>query len=193
MTSLVLQTPPALEPVTLAEFKSHARIDGTADDILATGLIIAARQWVEQYTRRALITQTWRLWLDAPPDARSINLPHSPVLTVNSLQYFDEADAATVWSIGNYFVDLASQPARLALRNGAVWPLPIRSTNGLMIEYSAGYGATAAAVPEALKLAIKQIAAHWYEQRGDAVTAGIALVPLTALAILAPYRLAGLS
>ena len=193
MTSFVLQTPPALEPVTLAEFKTHARIDSTGDDTLATGLIAAARQWVEQYTHRALITQTWRLWLDAPTATNFIRLPQSPVLAVTSVQYFDDADNATVWSIGNYFVDLASQPARLALRNGAVWPSPIRCTNGLMIEYSAGYGATAAAVPEALKLAIKQIAAHWYEHRGEASAPDAELLPLTALAILAPYRIAGLA
>lgn len=193
MTSLVLQTPPALEPVTLAEFKAHARIDAAADDTLATGLITAARQWVEHYTHRALITQTWRLWLDTPPDANFIRLPHCPVLAVNSVQYFDDADTATVWSIGNYFADLISQPARVVLRNGAVWPLPIRSTNGLMIEYSTGYGGTAAAVPEALKLAIKQIAAHWYEHRGEASESGTDLIPLTALAILAPYRVAGLA
>ena len=54
---------PDIEPITLAEAKRHL---GEFDDVTTrdddvSGLIQAAREWVEDYTARALIDQTWRL------------------------------------------------------------------------------------------------------------------------------------
>jgi hypothetical protein len=58
-------TEPSIEPVTLAEMKRHLRafMSVTDDDDDITNLIVAAREWVEDYTGRALIDQTWRLSL----------------------------------------------------------------------------------------------------------------------------------
>ena len=66
----VLVTAPAAEPLTLAEAKLHLRVDDTADDALIGALITAARQHAEHDTRRALVTQTWKLALDASPRQR---------------------------------------------------------------------------------------------------------------------------
>lgn len=60
-------TPPAIEPVTLDEAKAHLRVDINAEDSLITRLISDAREWVERFLRRSLITQTWALYLDAFP------------------------------------------------------------------------------------------------------------------------------
>ncbi|MDD5585629.1 MAG: head-tail connector protein [Alphaproteobacteria bacterium] len=200
MTSLTLAEPPASEPVTLAEIKAHARIDTDVDDALVSSLVIAARQWAEQYTRRAFITQTWRLWLDDIPAGNFVILPRAPLQSVDSVMVFDDSDAGTVWASGNYFADTAREPGRLALRLGAAWPVPGRAVNGLMIEYATGYGDEADAVPEPIRLAIKQLAAHWYEHRGEAVImsssrhdavanqAGVN-VPMVIQALLGPYRL----
>lgn len=64
---LLLVTPPAEEPVTLADAKSHLRVDFTDDDALITGLIITARQMAETTCRRALVSQQWRLVVDRFP------------------------------------------------------------------------------------------------------------------------------
>lgn len=63
----VLTVAPALEPLTLAEAKAHLRVDFVEDDTLISALIVAARQRAEVITRRALITQSWQLVLDAFP------------------------------------------------------------------------------------------------------------------------------
>lgn len=54
---------PEIEPVTLAEMKLHLRcFDSiTSEDEMIESLITAGREWVEDYTGRALIDQTWRL------------------------------------------------------------------------------------------------------------------------------------
>lgn len=210
MRSLKLVTPPAVEPVSLLEAKRQARIDGDDDDAFVAALIVAARQWAESYTGRAFITQTWQLWLDDAPgsgdelafgvsdlsragaEAGYILLPRAPLLAVTDVQTFDESDVATAWPSANYYVDTAHEPGRLALRAGAVWPVPTRAANGLMIEYAAGYGADADAVPEAIKTAIRQLVAHWYEHRGEASSDALLMAPLTVRAVLDPYRLRSL-
>lgn len=208
MRSLKLLTPPAVEPVTLLEAKRHARIELDDEDALVSSLIVAARQWAENYTGRAFVAQVWQLWLDDAPgaddetafgvsdlcrsDCRSLVLPRGPLLSVDSVQTFDESDAATVWNASNYYVDTAREPGRLVLRSGAVWPVLLRSANGMMIQYRAGYGADASAVPEAIKTAILQLVARWYEHRGETGSGEDGIVPLTVRVALDPYRLRSL-
>jgi len=217
MTSFKLLTPPAVEPVTLDEAKAQARVDTNVDDALLTGLIVAARQWAESYTGRAFINQSWQMWLDLGSTALGawwdgmregsisslneinyITLPRPPLASVTSVTFYDNSDNATVWAASNYFVDTMREPGRLALRMGAVWPVPGRLTNGIGIQYVAGYGNDASDVPDVIRLAIRQLVAHWYEHRGEAATAASARgaiimptvpVPLVIQALLDPYRI----
>lgn len=68
---LSLVTPPALEPVTLADAKLHLRESDTGQDTLITALITAARKAIEEKCRRSLITQTWMATLDQFPSPTS--------------------------------------------------------------------------------------------------------------------------
>lgn len=69
----ILTVPPAGEPITLAEAKLHLRVDFSEDDTLIQALITSARQTAEDITRRAFITQTWKLVLDQFP-APGVNI-----------------------------------------------------------------------------------------------------------------------
>jgi uncharacterized phiE125 gp8 family phage protein len=64
-----LVTAPSVEPVSLAEAKLHLRVETsmTDDDTLIQALIVSARTLGEQITRRAFITQQWKLVLDQFP------------------------------------------------------------------------------------------------------------------------------
>ena len=210
MLSFKLLTPPAVEPVLLAEAKLHARIDTAADDTLVASLLVAARQWVERHTGRALITQTWQGAMDGARvadgvcgsagslgvlgrEGGSLILPRAPLQSVLSVQAFDETDTGVLWPSSQYFVDTLREPGRLTLRQGAVWPVAMRRANGMVVTYVVGYGDDGTAVPEPIKTAIRALVAHWYEHRGEAVTAssgraGATLVPLTIEALLGPYR-----
>lgn len=61
--------PPKEEPVTLDQARRHLRIvaGDTSQDELITGLIQAAREYAEDYTRRAFVQQRWQLVLDQFP------------------------------------------------------------------------------------------------------------------------------
>ena len=69
MSALVIETPPAVEPVSLAEAKLYLRLedDFTNDDDLVSSLITAGREAVEAFTARSLIVKGYRQSLDSFP------------------------------------------------------------------------------------------------------------------------------
>lgn len=197
---LELVTPPATEPVALSDAKLHLKVDTSDDDALITSLITAARARAEWHTGRAFITQSWRLWLDCWPGARSgdglppalsatppvpIAIPLPPLASVASITTYAMDDSATVMSTSQYQVDTASSPARVALKTGVTPPVNLRALNAIAIAFTAGYGANASDVPEAIKRAILMIVGDLYANRGDAAVETSA----AALATLAPYRI----
>lgn len=163
---------PATEPITLAQAKAQCRVDISDDDDLFNDLIIpSARQYIEEATRRAFITQTWRLSLECWPDRNYIQLPKPPLVSVTSVTYTDNAGSATVLSSALYGVDTDSEPGRVVLNYGEVWPsATLRTMNPIQIIYVAGYGA-ASAVPARFKQAILLLVGHWYENR-EAIVLG---------------------
>src|SRR5687768_4081901 len=161
---LTLVTGPSVEPVTLAEAKLHLRQDETADDALITNLIVAARQHVENVTCRSLITQTWRLFRDTfPLYGGAIRLGRSPVISVVSLKYYDEAEVEQTLASSEYDVDLST--GEVALGYGLTWPTVLYRRNAVTVEFTAGYGATAASVPGPFKAAILLVVGDLYANR----------------------------
>ncbi len=206
---LVETSPPAVEPLTLAEVKTFLRVDQTNDDNFITGLITAARMFCEAETGRALIERNYSLFLDRWPAEqhyhafdrrdgerriptplviapRGIDLPYPPLVSVAQVNVYAADNTATIFDPSNYFVDTAGVPGRLVLTLGAVPPLPWRIANGIEIQYTAGYGLAETDVPQLLRQGMMQIIAHLYEHRGDSPDQ--ALLASGAAAIFKPYR-----
>ena len=159
----------------------------TDEDDLIDSLIVAARQWAENFTRRAFITQSWTLTLDAFPS--EIILPRPLAITVTTLKYFDTNGVQQTWNAANYTVDITNTPGRVVRAFNVSWPDVRNIPNTIEAIYTAGYGAAAANVPDSIKLAIKLLVAHWYEHR-ESVLVGVTAseVPQTVESILWPYR-----
>jgi uncharacterized phiE125 gp8 family phage protein len=163
----VVVTAPADEPLSLDEAKAQLRRDDdfVADDVLIAGLIQAAREQVEAYTERALITQTLDLYFDAPPCGSILLVPKPKLQSVTSVTTYDTADAATVLSSSNYLVDVASEPGRIVLDSGVSWyATSLRDVNALIVRAVCGYGARSA-VPQAIKQAMLLTVSTLYEHR----------------------------
>ncbi len=173
---LVPLAAPTLEPVSIEEMKAHLRVDIPDDDGLIQAKVAAARQYAEQYTRRAFITQTWEMILDRAPAEFEVPLP--PLRAVTKIETIDAAGTRSEVPISDYWVELGGDsPGRIRLADGSSWPI-LRGFASFIVTFEAGYGAAAAAVPEKIREAIRKRAALFYEGREDARILG-APHPLT--------------
>jgi uncharacterized phiE125 gp8 family phage protein len=164
--ALTLVSGPDVEPITTADAKSHLRVDTAADDDYIDLLITVARRTVEYWRNEALITQTWKLVMDAFPGEDRLTLPKPPLQSITHVKYTPKDDSLTTFSSDSYIVDTDSDPGRLVLKSGESWPGDtLQIVNGVEITFVAGYGDAASDLPEELVHAMKLMVGHWYENR----------------------------
>lgn len=176
--SLTLTAPAAAEPVTLADAKEHLRVTDTAEDVLIAGALTAAVRSIEARGGLALMTQGWRLTLDAAP-TETLFLPMTPVQSIDAV-------AVSGASIDPSAYETAiGAPGRL--RVAAPWPSPVRAIDDVAIDFTAGYTA-AGDVPGPLKHAVLMLTAHFFENRESAGEARVYTVPRGVDALIAPFR-----
>lgn len=186
---LILTAGPSVEPISLDEAKAHCRIDTGAEDTLVSSLVLAARLYVEQSLSLALIRQSWSLYLDAWPDKNSVELPLSPLISVDAIRLYGQTGCYTTIDPGQFFIDTVSRRPRLVRGEGQAWPIPGRNANAVEIAITAGYGATPDDVPMPIRQAIKLLIAHWYEAREPVVFGQDAnMVPLSVSSLIKPYQ-----
>jgi len=171
MSYLQQITPPAKLPVELSEMKNHLRVTHDLDDSDIRQLIEAARDWVEKPSQLSLITTEWRLTLDSWP-AYPMDLPRSPLQTLDSIKYYDTTNTLqTLASTVYYTASRFGLPAIIGLNSGQAWPATYYRLDAIQINFTVGFGDDAADVAPLAKMAIKLLAAHWYENR-EAIVSG---------------------
>ena len=191
-------TAPSIEPVVVADAKAHLRVDVADDDILITGLIMAARQRAESYTQRSFISQQWRLYFDyntqhgttpmlhdRNPDHNVIRLPAPPIISLDAFEYLS---AATTWtavdpSLWHY------DAGGMRIVQDDVLPEPYTYRSSFRATYTAGYGTTADKVPMAIQLAIKTLTLHFYENREAFTPNAMQGMPAAGESLLQPYKI----
>lgn len=188
MAGLVLVTAPVVEPVTLTEAKDHMRVDASTDDALIEALILAARERVETFTGRALVTQTWDWTLDCFEPI--LIVPKPPLVSVTSITYVDSDGASQTLASTVYQVDIKTQPARIVEAYGQTWPTTREQLNAVTIRFVAGYGIAASHVPMALRQAALLLIGHWYREREDTARTELRQIPSGAEALMMPYYIA---
>src|SRR5512140_1554378 len=87
--SSVLLTAPAVEPLSLDEAKAFLRVEHSDDDDVIAALIAGSRIHVESQTRRALITQSWRLSSDGWPENGRLQVLPAPLQALTAARVFD--------------------------------------------------------------------------------------------------------
>ena len=189
--SAILLTAPAVEPVTLDEARAFLRVEHNDDDELIAALIAGSRIHVEAQTRRALITQSWRLARDNWPEDGRLRIVPGPLQALNSARVYDFDGNAHDVDLQAFVPDLGASV--LVVAPWAV-PAPGRIAAGIELDVTVGYGDSALDVPEPLRQAICLLIAHWYENRGlvAAGTTQAGVLPQTVGALLAPYRMLSL-
>jgi uncharacterized phiE125 gp8 family phage protein len=190
-TRLELITPSTVEPVELDEAKNFCKVTCEDDDLLIASFITAARQYVETYTRRSLLQQTWKLYLDFFPCNRIIHLPKSPLVSVTSVTYNDEDSVNQTFDATNYTVDVNdTRPARIILKENTLWPYTDRNGNAVQVTFLAGYQSNTDVVPpETLRVAMFQLIRNWYENRDVMTPMKMTEVPQTLNVLLNSERM----
>ena len=184
---------PAAEPVSVADLRAWARLDDNGDDDVLTRLLLGARRRVELHTRRALITQTWTATLDAwPIDPRQPEAPWPFTTAVSSRRVrLAPVPIATITSVVVDAATIAAAQYKLAAHELVVKTSVADSTDelgsGIVITYTAGYGAAGSSVPAPLLEAILMIATDGYERRGEAVEGMLSPIPDGAANRMQPY------
>jgi uncharacterized phiE125 gp8 family phage protein len=182
----ILLTPPAAEPVSLAEAKLYLRIDGADEDDLVRALIVAARLLIEAASGKLLIHQTWRFVLDAWPVSGTARLPLGPVSQIIAARVFNALGMPTIVAVSALALETGADPPAIWVQSAV--PGPGRAVAGIEIDVLAGFGAAGASVPEPFRQAILMMVARWFEQRGDVAQRGDARLPADVLALITPYR-----
>ena len=161
----------------------------TEDDYFES-LITAARQRIEDWLGRALITQTWYFYYDRFPSGDRFTLEMGTLQSVTSVTYTDSDDDDTVIAATVYEANTAAIPGEVMLKHNQSWPTPtLKTVNPIVIEAVVGYGATAASVPENVRQALMILVQDMYEQRGETIVGTIVAKIDWLSALLAPERL----
>lgn len=165
------------EPVSLADAKSHLRIDFSDDDSYLMRLITASRKAIENYCHISLVGKTITLTLKAEEELKSnyaqpyqvreqfneFELPYGPVRSVDAVTSID-SDGVTVIACDpneDYFI---TGKSFLSIK------ISNNFTNNILVYevgYGTGQGTTPGPIPDDLWLAILNELAYRYEMRGE--------------------------
>jgi uncharacterized phiE125 gp8 family phage protein len=170
-------------PISVEEAKLHLRVTEDDEDTLILGLIKAATDFAQSWTKRQFITATYDLFLDSFPASdwcfgtegwawkrSEIVVPKPPLQTVTYLKYYDLDGVQQTLAPATYEVDLSVDPACIRLAYNQSWPSVQSRANAIVVRFVCGYG-LAPSVPDTIKAAIKLHVGHLYENR-EAVNIG---------------------
>jgi uncharacterized phiE125 gp8 family phage protein len=166
-------TPPASEPVTLAEAKNYLRVEHANDDAMIALMITAAREAAEAYLGTSFITQRWKMTLENELPC-IVPLRFGLAQSIVSIVEKTEVGGSTTIDPAGY---------RLSIDKRAAHVLSSRIGFRFEITYDAGYGASAALMPGLIRQGVLQHVATMYEVREMSSP-----IPAMALQAYHPYK-----
>jgi len=196
MPLYLIEGPDTDDVLTIADAKSHMRVDFSDDDDLIQSYIGAAIQNIDGrdgWLGRALVAQSWELRL---PEfcGSAIPIPLPPLIALESIKYYDADNVLQTLSTDVYEVTGIGGfgKARVLLKDRQRWPQTARRAEPITISFEAGYVAgdpPLPNVPAPILTAIKRQVAAMYENReAIVVNASVSKLPGGVEAMLTPYR-----
>lgn len=167
-----------IEPVSLAEAKTHLRVTFNDDDVEIYRIITRARKYIENYCSISIVLQRIQVVANI---CGCWDLPYAPVVEIESVENRElyngsgpmtYAPTTSDWGLdGNTFED-SGYPQHISTRD--------RFDSRTRVTYTAG-----GYCPDDLKAAILAQVAFMYEKRGDTTDSKCD----EALELAAPYRI----
>lgn len=165
---------PVTEPITLAEAKEYAKIDGSAEDALITSLIKVSRLHCEAFIGKAIIRKT--VTIDSFSFPYQWQLPYGPLVSASDITKVVTIDQNNVETSLNYQVNIG------------LFPKIVITSANQSFKFKMVYTAGFTTVPEDIKLAIKMMVNTLYERREDFSDLQAIPSPLGVKALLMPYK-----
>lgn len=182
-------TAPVLDPVTQSEVYRHLRlVEDATEKAYADAVADVAREYVEQYSGTALLTQTWELTLDHWWEG-VLELPYPPLQSVSSIKYIDSDGVEQTLSASAYSVTTGDPVGYVQFAADTTVPVARAEAGAIRIRFVSGYTA-AANIPASLKQAVLLLAANWFENREPVLLSGAIpqQIPMSARALMDQYR-----
>jgi len=174
--------------LTTAEAKKHLKVDTSADDDYIDNLISAATESAQIFTNRYFINSTIIQYGDTWSDIAT--LFKSPVSSVDEITYYDSDNSLETLATSVYLTDVNHQPARIGLKPNQSFPSLADRISAVIVEYTVGYGSSAANVPEGIRQAVLLTVGNWYENRQSVITGRTATeLPLSSQYLLNQYKI----
>ncbi len=165
MKFLTRITAPTVEPVTSEEAMAFLRVTDADESPQIESLITVAREMVEDFTGRSLLTQEWKL-ITSEFCGAVIILDRSPLASIESVKYYPASGAAlATLSAATYHALTGPMPGLIVLKSDETWPDLADRPDAVEINFTAG-AATVDAVPSVLRHAVLLAVSHLYEIRG---------------------------
>jgi uncharacterized phiE125 gp8 family phage protein len=174
--ALELITDASIEPITYQQVIDHLKINPYDEEIdegsisYIETLITAVRGDVESFLNRALITQTWKYYLNEWPNRDYIEIPKPPLQSITSVTVLTADAVSAVLDPIYYLVDTVSNRGRMILAEDESWPTnTLYPMNPIQIEFVCGYGDLAEDVPKRIIQALLIGVADLYENRESVI------------------------
>lgn len=170
-------TEPTAEPIELSNVKQFLRIDHMDEDLLISGMISAAREHSETFTRRSLALKKYELTVN---DFRErISLPKPPFVSLDKIIVKDidgnELIVSDYLISGSEYIDLLIE-----------WPnVELYPVDAIKIQYQSGYEE----LPKPIEQAMLLMISHFYTNRETVVVGtSVAKMPFSVETLLNPYK-----
>lgn len=146
-------SPPVALALTMAEARQALRLeeDDTSLDTMIEIWVAGITGEAEAQTHRAFVNRGMRVTLDEFPDAIQLS---APTFSVEAVRYLDPDGVERTLSPADYYVDKVTTPGYIVPARGKAWPSTEAHVNAVTVDYTAGYGPTAATVPPKARLYI---------------------------------------
>lgn len=154
---------------------------GHPDGLGSVGFDTASSRWLD-----------WSLWWDRG----FIDVPCAPLVSVVSITYVDPSGVTQTWDPTLYQVVKPAGPraarGRIRPAYGQSWPVTRDQLASIVVQFTAGYGTTGAAVPFMLRRAIKLLVGDLFEHREDTIVtksrSTVLPLPYGVAQIMSQYR-----
>ena len=149
-------------PISVSEFKTYAKVDTSADDALIELMIRSVKDSGENTTRLTWFTKT--LVAEWESHGQSVDLPVGPHLSIVKVEQYEDGVYHTI-------TDYTVTGEGFKTLHFDDWGY------GLRVEFTAGYGESAANLPDDLKLGVYKATLSAYEDRQNLAEGSFTEIP----------------